>query len=432
LVGATTVRCAESKPKEWTVLIFMNGKNDLEQFALEDFKELAAVGSTKDVDFVVQMGRPQRRPGGQAALKDLLGGWSGARRFHVAKGTTPAPGQEVEIVGSGPDVDMGAPATLAEFLTWAKPRFPARRYAVIVWNHGQGYRLVMSGEASKPKAEPAVERPEHTALGNSHRAISQDIDTGSIIYNADLRESLAASFGSELRLIGFDACLMAMIETAYELRNQAPVLVASEELEPGNGWDYTSVAKLLTKRPQANESELARDLVASYREVYGDSDSTTLSALNLAEVKPLADSLSNLSDALIAGKERLFPLVKAARAERGTYNEARNPVTIDLIGFLTSLESKLVALESASDVLNRVRLTRDLARKVVFDNYASARRAEPYGSFGLAIYFPASKQAFNRDGWSDGYLRSNKFKQIEFVASERWSAFLQSYLGLPN
>jgi len=431
LFGGASAPAHSADPKEWAVLIFMNGKNDLEEFAIEDFKELAAVGSTSDVDFVVQLGRPQRRPGEQAALKTVFGGWTGARRFHVRTDSTPAPGKEVEIVGAGSDVDMGAPETLASFLKWGKARFPAHRYAVVIWNHGQGYRLLFPAGGTAAATTPAPERAGQGDAGRSHRAVSQDIDTGSIIYNSDLRASLQSAFGSELRLVGFDACLMAMIETAYELRDVAPVMVASEELEPGNGWDYTRVARYLTRSPKSDEEQLAADLVKSYRETYGDSDNTTLSALKLGGVKALAAEVSALSDALLADRNKLFPVVKAVRAQRGAYNDPKNPVTIDLIGFLNALEPKLAAAAPSTPALTHLRRARELAKSLVLANYTSAKRSGHYGSHGIAIYFPISKAAFNRDGWSDGYVRSNQFKKIDFVATESWSAFLQAYLGLP-
>ena len=62
--------------KEWTVLIFMNGKNNHGEFALDNFSELSKIGSTADIDFVVQLGRPERRPGEQAEFRNVFGGWT--------------------------------------------------------------------------------------------------------------------------------------------------------------------------------------------------------------------------------------------------------------------------------------------------------------------------------------------------------------------
>ena len=435
VLSAADVRAGEvESPNEWTVLIFMNGKNDLEEFAIKDFLELAQVGSSKDVDFVVQMGRPEGRPDDQAPLKNVFGGWSGARRFHIQKGSTPAPGKELEVVGSGAEVDMGAPETLAGFLQWGKSRFPARRYAVIIWNHGQGYRLMM------PDAEAfngASVRRQQTAPSRgrdprSHRAVSQDSDTGSIIYNADLRSSIASAFGPELRLVGFDACLMGMIETAYELREVAPVMVGSEELEPGDGWDYRRVAQFITGKPKSDEVAFAAGLVASYQGAFGDSDATTLSAVRPSDAMALAQQLSRLSDGLVADRVRLFPIVRKARARSDEYNAPDNPVTVDLIGFLDSLERELSAAAPNSPALADAKLANELARKMVLSNYASASRRGAFASNGIAIYFPASKGDFNRDSWSDGYRPTNSFKPIDFVKTQGWATFLQEYLGLPR
>jgi hypothetical protein len=419
----------------------MNGKNNLEEYALADFMEMARVDVGPEVNFIVELGRPYRRIGPQLKLEQEYGGWSGVRRFQVVRGTTPEPGQELEVVLGDEEVDMGSERALVDFLRWGKERFPARRYAVILWNHGQGYRLVMDDapqDARIVRAPLATTRPStgpaaDIAVAPTHRAVSLDGDTGSIIFNSDLRAALkTAAFGDSLRLIGFDACLMAMVETAYELRDTARIIVASEELEPGDGWNYSKFAQLLAAHPNADEIELAKGLVDNYRTDYGNRDSTTLSAVETAAIKPLAAELSALSDALVAARQTLFPLVRAARHSRSAYNGSQNPVTIDLIGFLEDLEGQLLKGAPLSDALVHARKAKTLAEAAVLASYASNLRSGPYGSHGIAIYFPETKGAFNRDAWHTGYLRSNKVKVIDFVANEHWSAFLQAYLGLPQ
>jgi hypothetical protein len=264
----------------------------------------------------------------------------------------------------------------------------------------------------------------------SHRAISQDSDTGSIIYNVDLHESLANAFAGELRLVGFDACLMAMLETVYELKDVSPLVVGSEELEPGPGWNYTKWAKAITASPASNESALAAMIVGSYRDKYNDSDNTTLSTVRTDKVTAVATELSKLSALILADRQALFPLVKSARSKRSAYNTPGNPVSIDLIGFLSTLESELETHNPSSSVLAQTRVTLTAARATIVEAYASTRRAEPFGSYGLAIYFPASKREFKRDPFSNGYLRGNPHKPIAFVDKEKWSEFLAAYLDI--
>ena len=56
---------------------------------------------------------------------------------------------------------------------------------------------------------------------------------------------------AKIDVIGFDACLMAMLETAYALRDSGSVMVASEELEPGDGWSYDNFLRRLSPTPPA-------------------------------------------------------------------------------------------------------------------------------------------------------------------------------------
>jgi hypothetical protein len=265
----------------------------------------------------------------------------------------------------------------------------------------------------------------------AHRAISQDSDTGSIIYNADVRTSLTNSFKNELKLVGFDACLMGMLETAYELKDVTPVVVASEELEPGHGWNYTTLAHAITTAPVSDEFAFAAMIVASYRDNYRDIDeATTLSAVRTEKVTAVATELSSLSGMMLADRLTLFPLIQNARSQRRAYNDPGNPVSIDLIGFLNAFETELQNKAPGSPALAQTRKTRAATQAAIAESYASSSRSEPFGSYGLAVYFPISKRAFYRDPWSDGYVRGNAYKPIAFVDKERWSEFLAAYLGL--
>jgi len=38
---------------EWTIMVYLDGDNDLEKYAIDDFLEMASVGSTSDVNIIV-------------------------------------------------------------------------------------------------------------------------------------------------------------------------------------------------------------------------------------------------------------------------------------------------------------------------------------------------------------------------------------------
>src|SRR5439155_4121358 len=121
------------------------------------------------------------------------------------------------------------------------------------------------------------------------RSVSFDDDTGNYLFNSDVSNAITESMGKRhIAILGFDACLMSMIETAYQLQDVADVMIASEELEPGTGWNYTTLLGALNG-PQASPLSVAKALETAYATENRD-DYATLAPVNLSGVKPLANS----------------------------------------------------------------------------------------------------------------------------------------------
>jgi len=135
LVGlpATTPVASEQQPPlaEWTVLVFMNGDNNLEEDALINFQQIAAIGSTALVNVLVQLDR-----NGNYAFTQPQ--WTQTLRFRVTKDMAPLPKNALQDLG---EVNMGDPAALSDFVQWGKSAYPAKRYMLVIWDHGQGWRV---------------------------------------------------------------------------------------------------------------------------------------------------------------------------------------------------------------------------------------------------------------------------------------------------
>ena len=121
--------------KEWTVLIYMNGANDLETYGLLNTNQLEQSGSTEDINFVVQY----KRFAGRYDNSD--GDWGDTRRFYVDRANDPTQ-IESALISQHNGVDMGEKSRLSEFVQWGVTTFPARRYCLVLWNHGAGWRSV--------------------------------------------------------------------------------------------------------------------------------------------------------------------------------------------------------------------------------------------------------------------------------------------------
>ena len=113
---------AQQQIAQWTVLVYLDGDNNLEREAVEDFLEMASVGSNGDVQIVVQF---DRAPG----YDRRYGDWHGTLRFHVTQGMTPEPANALADLG---EANMGDGQTLHSFVQWGKATFPAQRTSLVL------------------------------------------------------------------------------------------------------------------------------------------------------------------------------------------------------------------------------------------------------------------------------------------------------------
>jgi hypothetical protein len=438
-------------PAEWTVMVFMDGDNDLEKFAIKDFVEIASVPNSAQVNVVVQL---DRVPGWSNAHGD----WSHTLRFRISQGMAPTvanalPPQESELT-AGQETNMGHPDTLASFVSWAKRKYPARRHMLILWDHGDGWRRLhtvspqVNSAAAKEirRADAVAAEAVRSARGGTarslgslvsidrtldapHRAISMDQTDMDRLYMREVQTSLEAALGGQrLDMIGFDACLMAMVENGFAMRRVADVLVGSEELEPGDGWRYDDWLPALVSNPTLDAAGLGRLLVDSYSRTYVTTDpETTLSAVNLSQgrISALAQAVSAFGDELTASLDTELPNIRGARESCTPYAPGRGFHGIDLHRFCEQLIARTtrpVLRERAQAVLQ---ILNDQA--FVISSYAGADRRGTFGSRGLAIYFPKTKASYASDSFGGAYRDENETYPVDFVRQHRWDNFLHVY-----
>jgi Clostripain family len=438
-----------AKKAKWTVMVYMNGDNNLEPEALTDFREMAKVGSTPDVNVVVQLDRN----GGHAVTTPQ---WKGACRFLVKKGMQPQPASALKVMG---DTNMGSPNTLGDFIRWSMERYPAQRYMLDIWNHGQGWRLALARpvtgdpqdvaayrafrdagieeetarrsrrlapatRGAAPEIARMVSIPRDSSIPNTIRYVSTDDTSHDFLYNREVQDVLETF--DPLDLVGFDACLMAMIETGYALRKSAKVMVGSEELEPGAGWNYADWLAQLAAKPSMDAIALGKVLVDSYRNFYDGGDETvTLSALRMDKMNALADAVDALADELIkcvdAGKAAI---VKQARSKCSEFAPGYGLHGIDLCHFCDSIAGVANVPPALKTAAGK---TEKAVQAAVIASHAGKDREGSFGAQGLSIYFPSSKALFKSDDDGEGYLKSNLKFPVQFVQERKWADFLAAY-----
>ncbi|MBP7653771.1 hypothetical protein KA977_10130, partial [Candidatus Dependentiae bacterium] len=371
--------------KEWTWMVYMDGDCNLEGDAVNDFNEMATSGSNENLNIVVQF---DRIPGENSSY----GNWTDTRRFYIKKGDTP---QSTPVQNLG-EKNMGDPNTLKDFIVWTTQNYPAKKYALVLWNHGGGWRA------------------KRTRAGRIVKAICWDDSNGEdCLYMKEVKSAISSS-GTKLNLIGFDACLMGMIEVATDVKDLADVMVGSEELEPGAGWPYDLIMPQLAANPSMDAKTLGSIIVTKYDESYkGVETEVTQSAIDLTKISNVHTAIKNFISAA-----NQWSKIKLAREATRTFSEADGYPHADLYHFMKNISAKGITdpavLSGASSVMTA------LSSAVIEYKYGSART----NSFGSAIFFPKTQTAYNNAEGSE-YAASN------FNAATGWDSFIKKYWNPP-
>lgn len=412
---------------DWTVLVYLNGDNELVKFANFDFEEMARVGSTERVNIIVQF---DRWPQGE-------NDWYQTLRFRVTRNMPHELPYAYQDLG---EVDMADGRSVEQFIASSMSAFPAKHYAFVLWGHGLGARKeFLRGELRSPHGETApLCNGGGTTLASPFSFKSGTTDGSSegkqVLFMRELADSLRrALHGRRLDVFIFDECVMGMTENAYALRDTVRYMVGSEELVPFSGLDYTDWLGALVARPGMSPQALAETVVDSYKRAYSENfDCLTMSAFDLQEASRLGRAVSSLGDALKANI-RSDAAITGARDGVLIYG---NPQCHEGRGCFYHVD-----LQRYCELLiqkTRNRAVRDAARAVI-DALRGARvrvvagsaTREQKGSNGLAIYFPPTRSAYCRDETNAcGFERRNAYFPLEFVQQTQWGDFLHEYFEI--
>jgi hypothetical protein len=271
-------------PAEWTIMVFSSAKNDLERFLLKDLNEMEMIGSNDKLNIVAEVGRIE-------GYDSSDGDWKGVRRYLITKDndTTKMGSKMLQDMGM---TDMGDWRNLAAFGKWAKQAYPAKKYMLIVSNHGSGW-------------EKGVQR-----VVVENKGISYDEQSGNHINTPEL--GMALKEIGKLDVFSTDACLMQMAEVVYEIKDSVDFIVGSEETEPGDGYTYNTFLGPLAARPTMTPQEVGKLTVDAYSDHYDKiNQGYTQSLARSSAINGLLTVTNAFADAMMASGEKA--LAKTAR-----------------------------------------------------------------------------------------------------------------------
>jgi len=267
---------------EWTVMVYLDADNNLESAGIDDINEMEMAGSSSDVNIVVQADRipySVLAANNQGYADDTSNGnWTTTRRYYITQDFDPVQINS-QLKSDLGELNMGDPQTLVDFASWAVTEYPAKKYLLVIWNHGGGFR---STNLAKDIAWDDTNGEDKITMPELEYALS----------------AINTQMGKNIDIVGMDACLMAMTEVVYQIKDYADILVASEENEPGDGWPYDTILDQLVVNPTVSPEQLATDIVDEYVFSY-PYRSVTQSAIDLSYMDTLTSQLSNLASAIM-------------------------------------------------------------------------------------------------------------------------------------
>ncbi|MBU7015067.1 MAG: hypothetical protein HXS52_09830 [Theionarchaea archaeon] len=381
----------------WTVMVYMDGDNNLEAAAIDDLNELEAIGSSTEVNILVQLDRIE-------GWDSSNGDWTSTRRYFVPQDLNGYDSLIVStLIADLGELNMGDPTTLTNFVDWARTNYPADNYLLVLWDHGDGWKTRLTQITTKGKIT-SIQKKEPL------KGVCLDDTSGDYLTMPDLRTALnaATSGGTDpLDIIGFDACLMAMLEVEYEVMPYCSYMVGSEESVPFDGWDYLTTTNWLVTNFACTPDQLASRIVTDYMNFYGFLGFETHSAVDLSLTSALATAVSTMATDLANGLPGYFSGIQAARDQVEVYMDYD---FIDLYHFAQLLQAEIPDAQIQIDTQN------------VMNAVTAAVIQEGHGvsnsdSHGVSIYFPY--------GFCS-YLSSYSL-ETSFAASTAWDEFLISY-----
>jgi hypothetical protein len=358
---------------QWTVGIYMCADNGMSEQAYADIAEMMKIGSSSEVNIVVQVDN---------AARDTN---PNCRRYYIQK-------DKRELCADLGEVDMADTGQVADFIGFLGSRFPAERYFLILWDHGTGWRAGYG-----PSRAVLIDESHGHMMGVAGGELRRALKNG------------VKKLGKKLAVLGFDACLMGCLEVACEVSSVCEYFLASEGMVEWDGLPYDAILGRLVARPTSTPEEFLPEMCADYVASLPGRD-VCLSAIDMLQFERVLKVLSRvLRDSLDPGAAglRLARTGVQTFAQDGTSPPRVSDEQVDFIHFWE------LAPQIGTSGLRQTLNPLIVANATGGANLGNAR--------GLAFWFPYHYLDFKR--------KAGEYSTLAFADSAPWLRFLNSYFG---
>ncbi|HEU4836778.1 MAG TPA: clostripain-related cysteine peptidase, partial [Pyrinomonadaceae bacterium] len=437
--------------KEWTIMIYMAGDNNLAvdmAYAMEQIKGVAATGAENPNLFVYY-------DGNSPAIPTLYCDFSEPGKARYVRSYM-VPDKSFQVPKKGNE-NAANPRSILNFVDWCLNKVEvenngeitfgrrAQKYALIFSGHSLGFQDIgLFKDESSGKAMKMSDFYDMLQGLVGSRKELQEIAESRNWLNED-RKIENELVGKKLDILGFDSCVMGMLEVGYQFNQVAKTMISSEGSVPSAGWTYAKILGCLTR--ENNRGIDTREVAELFvREFIRSQDSYTvggvsvdMAAWDLGRFHQLSDAFNDLAEALIDcfkdRESRIYRQMERVilhvhwKCQSYMYDQ-----NVDLGDFceLLDRECGLVVEELGdgedTEILNRVQkecrdVLKELRKAVILGGFSGG--GYQYSN-GVSVFFPWSREGYD--------VSRKNYETLWFakdVKRERlsWADFLKKYLN---
>ncbi|MFA5880019.1 MAG: clostripain-related cysteine peptidase [Candidatus Margulisiibacteriota bacterium] len=400
----TITGCGQLTPtpsqKQWTVMFYAAGDNDLEQYIFNNVIQLQKAGSTSQVNIVAETDWWHHK--GDA--ETLVTG-EGVGRWYIEKSDTLTKISS-KLIETLPEINTGLAESVKDFVIWAAQKYPAQHYILIIGSHGGGWR-----------------KNQALQTRGTGQDYTSDLTKQLLITLPDLKKvfpDIKSALGKNLDILACDTCLNGMVEFVYQLKDYADYMVLSEEIIQGTGFPLDTIAVNLVADPTISAKNLAKDIVNQFYNLYNLQKYSTLAAIDPTKITDVATTVKEL--ALLfdtTTKDTAFNnLVNTATGQTYTIQRYSDVTFRDLWDMADKIIQNWGSDPNyASIVAKCATLKTAIEQAVILSKYTGGA-SDPYsvaGSHGLSIYIPTPQTT----------AYDTNYDSLDFTSFTGWGTFLQ-------
>lgn len=388
-------------------MLYLDGDNDLYRHLDKAIRNLEAQPSNSNINIIVLFDGDRNNDSWRFLIQPDGNYTLGVNKWYLG------------------ELNMGNPDTLRDFIIWVREHYPAQHYYLAIADHGRGT----------------------TGVSWDYTNNKDNLTT------AELRTALQQATNSgqwKINVLHYDACLMAMLENAYQVKDYADYMIASQNL----GWSvfaYETYAQVQGAQTldapyefaavasRVTASTTPRQLAVDVADVYFNhpairSYPRTISALDLSQTEAVRQAVDNFSTALRNNLNVVKTYVQNARSatqkfdSRDYFKITDDDEYLDLYHFAQRVKqfvSNSAVQAAAQEVMDALS-----SGFVVAEHHQSGMWSEEEelywdldNAHGVSIYFPP------RSGSSD-YNRYISHQLFRFTADSEWDELLTEYFGV--